>query len=61
MRTFDGIRAYGTLKSSAKAETTLQETIEYVQQRVQFGKPISKFQGTSFRIAEAATQLELGR
>jgi cyclohexanecarboxyl-CoA dehydrogenase len=61
MRTFDGIRAYGALESLAKAETTLQETIEYVKQRVQFGKPISKFQGTSFRIAEAATQLELGR
>jgi cyclohexanecarboxyl-CoA dehydrogenase len=61
MRAFDCLRAFGSLQSIAKAEVTLQETIEYVKQRVQFGKPISKFQGTSFRIAEAATQIELGR
>jgi len=61
MRTFDCIRAYGALESLAKAETVLNQTIEYARQRVQFGKPISKFQGTSFRLAEAATYLELGR
>ncbi len=61
MRAFDCLRAFGSLQSIAKAEVTLQETIDYVKQRVQFGKPISKFQGTSFRIAEAATQIELGR
>ncbi|MGD1118798.1 MAG: acyl-CoA dehydrogenase family protein [Dehalococcoidales bacterium] len=61
MRAFDCLRAFGSLQSLAKAEVTLQETIEYAKQRVQFGKPISKFQGTSFRIAEAATQIELGR
>jgi cyclohexanecarboxyl-CoA dehydrogenase len=61
MRTFDCVRAFASLESLAKAEVTLQETIEYVKTRVQFGKPISKFQGTSFRLAEAATQLELGK
>ncbi len=61
MRTFDCIRAFASLESLAKAEVTLQETIEYARQRVQFGRPISKFQGTSFRLAEAATYLELGR
>jgi len=61
MRTFDCVRAFASLESLAKAEITLQETIEYSKQRVQFGQPISKFQGTSFRIAEAATYLELGR
>jgi cyclohexanecarboxyl-CoA dehydrogenase len=61
MRTFDCIRAFASLESLAKAEVTLQETIEYTKQRVQFGRPISKFQGTAFRIAEAATYLELGR
>jgi cyclohexanecarboxyl-CoA dehydrogenase len=61
MRTFDCARAFASLESLAKAEVTLQETIEYAKQRVQFGKPISKFQGTSFRLAEAATYIELGR
>ena len=61
MRAFDCLRAFASLQSLAKAEVTLQETIEYSKQRVQFGQPISRFQGTSFRIAEAATYLELGR
>ena len=61
MRAFDCLRSFGALQSLSKAEVTLQETVEYAKQRVQFGKPISKFQGTSFRIAEAATYLELGR
>jgi cyclohexanecarboxyl-CoA dehydrogenase len=61
MRTFDCIRAFAALESLAKAEVTLQETIEYAKQRVQFAKSISKFQGTSFRLAEAATYLELGK
>jgi cyclohexanecarboxyl-CoA dehydrogenase len=61
MRTFDCLRAFGSLETLAKAANVLDETIEYVKQRVQFGKPLSKFQGTSFRIAEAATYIELGR
>lgn len=61
MRTFDSLRAFASLESLAKAQVTLEETIEYTKQRVQFGKPIAKFQATSFRIAEAATLLELGR
>jgi len=61
MRTFDCVRAFASLESLAKAEAVLQETIDYCKTRVQFGKPISKFQGTSFRLAEAATQIELGK
>jgi len=61
MRTFDCVRVFGSLQSLAKAETVLNETIEYAKQRVQFGKPISKFQGTSFRVAEMATYIELGK
>jgi cyclohexanecarboxyl-CoA dehydrogenase len=61
MRTFDCLRVFGSLESLAKAETAVEQTIEYAKHRVQFGKPISKFQGTSFRIAESATYLELGR
>jgi cyclohexanecarboxyl-CoA dehydrogenase len=61
MRTFDCVRAFGSLEALAKAEITLHETIEYAKQRVQFNKPIAKFQGVSYRMAEAATYIELGR
>lgn len=61
MRTFDCLRALAALGSLASAEVTLQETFEYAKQRVQFKKPIAKFQGVSFRLAEAATYIELGR
>jgi len=61
MRTYDCVRAFGAIEALAKAETTLQETMEYAKDRVQFNKPIAKFQGVSFRLAEAATFIELGR
>ena len=61
MRTFDCIRAFASLEALAAAEVTLQETIEYARERIQFNKPIAKFQGISFTLAEAATYIELGR
>lgn len=45
----------------AGAERMLQLTMDYVKQRTAFGKPISKFQNTQFKIAEMATELKLGR
>jgi len=35
--------------------------LRYAQERQQFGKPISEFQGVQFQLAELATQLEAGR
>jgi cyclohexanecarboxyl-CoA dehydrogenase len=61
MRTFDCVRAFGALESLAKAEVTLEETIKYARERVQFNRPIAQFQGVSFRLAEAATYIELGK
>ncbi|MGC8660282.1 MAG: acyl-CoA dehydrogenase family protein [Desulfomonilaceae bacterium] len=43
------------------AERTLEATIEYCKQRNAFGKPISKFQNTQFRIVEMSTEVKLGR
>ncbi|MGC8603320.1 MAG: acyl-CoA dehydrogenase family protein, partial [Desulfomonilaceae bacterium] len=43
------------------AERTLESTIDYCKQRNAFGKPISKFQNTQFRIVEMATEVKLGR
>jgi len=61
MRTFDCARALLAIIAIAKAEVSLEETCEYAKQRVQFGKPLAKFEGISFKLAEAATQIELGR
>jgi acyl-CoA dehydrogenase len=43
------------------AEVVLADTLEYVQERKAFGKPISKFQNTQFKLAECATEVEIGR
>src|SRR3954453_19758070 len=39
----------------------LQLKIDYVKQQQAFAKAISKFQNTQFKIAEMATEIELGR
>ena len=45
----------------AGAEQVLKDTITYTQERKAFGKPISKFQNTTFKLVECATQVEIGR
>jgi alkylation response protein AidB-like acyl-CoA dehydrogenase len=43
------------------SQGALDETLKYVNEREQFGKPIAKFQGVQFQLAEAATELEAAR
>ncbi|MBL9107421.1 MAG: acyl-CoA dehydrogenase family protein [Myxococcales bacterium] len=43
------------------AEVVLNETLKYVQERRAFGKPIARFQNTQFKLAECATEVEVGR
>lgn len=57
----DGNRAFVALKCLGAAQQTLDETVEYVKQRKQFGVPLATFQGVAFPIAEAATLLEAAR
>jgi acyl-CoA dehydrogenase len=45
----------------AGAENMLEMTIEYCKERTAFGRPISKFQNTQFKIVEMATEIKLGR
>ncbi len=45
----------------AAAELMLEMTIEYTKERKAFGRPISKFQNTQFKIVEMATEVKLGR
>jgi acyl-CoA dehydrogenase len=45
----------------AAAERMLDMTITYCKERTAFGRPISKFQNTQFKIVEMATEVKLGR
>lgn len=45
----------------AAAERMVDITVKYCKERTAFGQPISKFQNTQFRIAEMATEIQLGR
>ncbi|MBU0516899.1 MAG: acyl-CoA dehydrogenase family protein [Proteobacteria bacterium] len=61
MDTFDYNRALIGLMCIGAARQSLEETIQYVQGRQSFGRPISTNQGVSFPVAEAETYLELAR
>jgi acyl-CoA dehydrogenase len=39
----------------------LADTLDYVKQRHAFGQPIAAFQNTQFKLAELATQVEIGQ
>ncbi len=43
------------------AQGALDHTVQYVQEREQFGREIGKFQGVQFQLADMATELEASR
>ena len=43
------------------AQGALDVTLEYLNERKQFGKSLSEFQGVQFQVAQAATDLEAAR
>ena len=45
----------------AHARVALGWTIGYCKERVAFGKPIAELQNTKFRLAEMATEIEVGQ
>lgn len=49
------------LAAVSLAESTFLSTVEYVKQRQAFGKSISEFQNTRFKLAEMGAKLEQGR
>jgi acyl-CoA dehydrogenase len=49
------------LGCQASAEVVLQDGVRYCQERKAFGRPISKLQHIQFRLAEIATEIEIGR
>lgn len=58
MSNFQPERLLIAIGSYGAAEKALEETIKYARERTQFGKPISRMQHNSFKIAELATKLE---
>jgi len=47
--------------SVATAQSAVEKTVKYVQERKAFGKPISKFQNTQFKLAECKTEADVGQ
>jgi acyl-CoA dehydrogenase len=43
------------------AERVLEDTIAYTKERKAFGKPISKFQNTQFKLVECLAKVQVGR
>ncbi len=43
------------------AQACLDESVRYAAERRQFGVPIARFQGTQFKLADMATQIEAAR
>ncbi|MEV6026743.1 acyl-CoA dehydrogenase family protein [Streptomyces sp. NPDC052036] len=43
------------------AQAALDEAVGYATERLQFGRPISDFEGLRFMLADMATQIEAGR
>ena len=56
-----GERLVGAIGCVAGAERIFEQTLEYAKEREAFGRPIAKFQNTSFKLAECATEVEVGR
>ena len=61
MNTLDYGRIGVAAQALGIAQGTLDEAIKYVKERKQFGKPLSKFQNTQFKIAELATKVQAAR
>ena len=61
MKTFDVSRPGVAAQALGIAEGAMDETLRYVHQRQQFGKPIVSFQGVQWMLADMATQIEASR
>ncbi|ARI76043.1 acyl-CoA dehydrogenase [Halobacillus mangrovi] len=61
MMTLDGGRNGIAAQAVGIAQGALDESVSYSKEREQFGKPIAKLQGISFKLADMATQIEASR
>ena len=61
LQTLDSGRLSIAAMGLGLAQGAFEMTLEYAKERKQFGKPISKFQINSFKLADMATKIELAR
>ena len=61
MKTLDKSRPMVAAQAVGIAQGAYEEAAKYAKQRIQFGKPISAFQGVQFMLADMATQIEAAR
>lgn len=61
MTTLDGGRNGIAAQAVGIAQGALDAAVAYAKEREQFGKPISRYQGISFKLADMATAVEASR
>lgn len=61
MKILDGGRVGIAAQALGIAQGAFDETLKYVKERKQFGKPISAFQNTQFVLADLKTKLDAAR
>lgn len=61
LKTLDGGRIGIAAQALGIAQGAFDETVKYIKQREQFGRPIAKFQSVQFMIAEMKTKIEAAR
>ena len=61
MKTLDGGRIGIAAQALGLAQGALSETVKYVKERKQFGKPLSAFQNTQFQLADMETKVQAAR
>ena len=61
MTTLDGGRIGIAAQAIGIAQAAINETVAYTKERVQFGKPIWKFQNTQFQLADMQAKVDAAR
>jgi cyclohexanecarboxyl-CoA dehydrogenase len=61
MSFFEHTRSMLGIHCLAAAEASLDEAITWAKQRIAFGRPIAKYEGVSFKIAEHYTMVEAAK
>jgi len=61
MKTLDGGRIGIAAQALGIAEGALNEAVQYMKERKQFGKTLSKFQGLSWMVADMDVEIEAAR
>jgi len=61
MMTLDGGRISVAAQAVGIAQGAIDETVQYVKTRIQFGKTISQFQNTQFELADMQTKVDAAR